>query len=328
MSDKQYLLEEYRSRINRVIDYIDTNLERPLKQDELALVANFSKFHFHRIFCSMVGETLRQFIQRLRVERAANQLFNNPRKSITEIAYDCGFSSSATFARAFKEFFGESASEWRKKALSGEKSKIRKIESNIKQTLSNRWKAENHTSWYTEFINNNTVWRIKMKTGLETKVEVKELQDTTLAYVRHIGPYVGDSALFEGMWNKLFKWAAPRNLLGKADTMGLIMYHDNPEVTEADKLRVSVCISVPEDTEVDGEVGKMILAAGKYAFGRFKIGPDEFKAAWDFMFGTWLPESGYQPDDGPCFELYPDDESNKEKGGKFLIDICMPVKPL
>ena len=62
--------DEYTSRINRLIDYIGANLDSDLKLHTLAKAANFSPYHFHRIFGAMMGETVRQFIQRLRIERA------------------------------------------------------------------------------------------------------------------------------------------------------------------------------------------------------------------------------------------------------------------
>ena len=49
--------------------------------------------------------------------------------------------------------------------------------------------------------------------------------------------------------------------------------------------------------------------------------------AWDEVMGKWLPESGYQPDDRPCYELYHNDPKTHPEG-KFLVDICVPVKPL
>lgn len=105
--------EEYIARINRVIDYIENNLDGDLSLETLANVANFSRFHFHRVFKAMLNETLSRFIQRVRIEKAAMQLTSNPRKSITEIALDTGFSGSASFAKAFREFFAMSASEFR-----------------------------------------------------------------------------------------------------------------------------------------------------------------------------------------------------------------------
>ena len=102
-SRQEYLRQEYISRINRVIDYIEANIDKDLSLTSLAKIANFSPFHFHRIFRAMVGETLNGFILRIRLEKAAARLLDHPKESITEIAFDCGFSGSATFARAFRE---------------------------------------------------------------------------------------------------------------------------------------------------------------------------------------------------------------------------------
>ena len=159
---------------------------------------------------------------------------------------------------------------------------------------------------------------------INKSTEVKELPEMTVAYVRHIGPYKGDSKLFEKLFTRLFTWAGPRGLTGQPGMKSLIIYHDDPEVTEAEKLRVSVSIPVPENTKVDGEIGKMTVKGGKYLVARFELSPDKFQEAWSWVFGTWFPTSGYQPDDGPAFEIYPE-ECAKEK---CVVDICVPVKPL
>lgn len=155
------------------------------------------------------------------------------------------------------------------------------------------------------------------------QAEVRELPDMTVAYIRHIGPYQGDNQLFERLWNKLFAWAGPRGLIGGKDFKSLIIYHDDPNVTTGDKLRMSVCITVPSDTKTDGEIGKMQLDAANYLIARFVLGPQDFQQAWDWVYGQWLPTSGYQPDDKPCFEMYPEEP----KDGKFTVEICVPVKP-
>ncbi|HEY6333041.1 MAG TPA: helix-turn-helix domain-containing protein [Blastocatellia bacterium] len=117
---------EYTERINRVIDYLRGNLDRQVKLKELAKVACFSEFHFHRIFSAVSGETLNDFTNRLRLEKAARLLRYSDR-SVTDIALDCGFSSSATFSRAFRSGYDTSPSRFRK---SGEikKSKICKLD--------------------------------------------------------------------------------------------------------------------------------------------------------------------------------------------------------
>src|SRR5207247_10418688 len=57
---------EYDKRVNRVIDHVRAHLAEPLTLADLARVAAFSPFHFHRVFRAITGETLFGFIQRLR----------------------------------------------------------------------------------------------------------------------------------------------------------------------------------------------------------------------------------------------------------------------
>src|SRR5258708_5335243 len=97
-SQKTQANGEYTQRIDRVIDYLRGNLDRQVKLEELARVACFSEFHFHRIFGAVSGETLNTFTNRLRLEKAARLLRFSDR-GLTDIALDCGYSSSATFSR-------------------------------------------------------------------------------------------------------------------------------------------------------------------------------------------------------------------------------------
>jgi len=319
---------EYISRINRVIDYIDKHLDEAISLQALAKVAHFSPFHFHRIFKAIVGETLNQFIQRLRVEKAAGMLVANPRKSITEVALECGFSGSASFARAFKEFFHISASQWRRNGIPLD-SKIGKMDRNDRQASSKERKEFNESVYYIDSDIINQIWRIRMssKTGLQADVTVKNIPEMTVAYVRHVGSYKGNVSLFENLFKRLMKWAGPRGLLRFPETQVLVVYHDNPEITEEDKLRISASITVPQDTQVEGEIGKMTIAGGKYAIARFELSSDQFQDAWDAVCGGWLSESGYQPEDGPCFEICHNNQ-NEHPEHKHIVDICVPVKPL
>ena len=322
----QYLRESYISRINRVIDYIEAHIDADMSLEELADVANFSPFHFHRIFHAMVGETLSGFIQRVRIEKAADRLLANPKKSITDIAFEYGFSGSSAFARAFRDTFHMSASKWRTGGYL-EYRKQSKINSNEGQFLSNKRQDFDVSVHYTPGILIQN-WGILMKSKkIETNVVVKDVPKMHIAYIRHIGPYKGDIELFSGLFNRLCTWAGPRGLLQFPETKILTIYHDNPEITDESKLRTDVCITVPEDTKVDGEIGKTIIPAGKYAVAYFEITTDQYQDAWDSLCGGWLPESGYQPDDGPCYELMLNDPKTHPEG-KHIVEICIPVKPL
>lgn len=304
---------EYISRINRTFDYIETNLAKPFTLQELASVASFSKYHFNRIFYGVVGETPFQFITRIRLERAATLLITSPADSVTEIAFKCGYTDIAVFSRNFKSQFGIPASRYRRSK--DHNSNMSQVDSNTRQT------REPLSSY---FCSRTQTLKWKSNMELNKSVEIKELPPMTLAYIRHTGPYQGNEQLFEGLWNRLFTWAGPRNLIGGPDFKSLIIYHDDPNVTVEDKLRMSVCITVPPDTKVEGEVGKMKLDKARYVVARFEVDATQFAQAWQWLYGQWFPQSGYQPDDKLCFEMYPEEP----RDGKFIVDICVPVKPL
>ena len=148
-----------------------------------------------------------------------------------------------------------------------------------------------------------------------------------VAYLRHIGPYAGNEQLFGDLFNRLCAWAGPRGLLRFPETKMITIYHDNPDITDETRLRTDVCITVPPETQVDGEIGKADIPAGKYAVAHFEILPDQYGDAWNAVYGGWFPESGYKPDDRPCFELYLNDPKQHPEG-KHVVDIYAPVKPL
>lgn len=308
--------KEYVERINRVLDYIQDHLDEELSLERLAEVACFSPFHFHRVFRALTGEPIGQLVQRLRLERAAAQLSHSPHRSITEVALDAGFSSPATFARAFRERFGMSASAWRSAG-----------ESKNGKAMSNASNAEVGVRMHLSPGAEAPRWRLVMNEGKTTvDVEVKDLPEQTVAYLRHTGPYQGNAELFGRLFGQLAQWAGARGLLGP-NARFLSLYHDDPSVTESDKLRVMCCCVVPPDTQVGGEIGKTVVAGGRYAVGRFELTQDGYGAAWEAMYGGWLPSSGFEPADGPAMEVYLNDP-NQHPEKKHLVEICIPVRPL
>lgn len=329
---------DYVARINKVIDYIEHHIDEDLNLEILANVASFSKYHFHRIFYAIIGETLYDFIQRTRLEKAASRLVRSLYDPIEQVAYDCGFKSPSVFSRAFKTMFHVTPSQWRKKYCastdkstafgysSSANSNNCQEDSNFHQSNSNNSKDYSDIVPYFRNVNfSEIIRRLEMYEKMNFDVIVKDMEAMNVAYVRHIGPYKENPSVFEGLINKLFSWAGPRNLVNFPDTKLMFVYHDNPDITEESKLRVSACITVPESTEVSGEIGKMVIPAGKYAMAHFEINGDEYEQAWNAVFASWLPQSGYQPADGLCYELSLNDPKEHPQK-KHIVDICFPVK--
>lgn len=310
--------DEYLARIHRVQDHIERHLQEELRLEELARVACFSPFHFHRIYAAVTGETIREFVLRLRLERAASQLLMSPPRSVTEIALDCGFGGSAAFARAFRVAFGASATEFRK----------------IRKAVRNPGEEPAPAAGYGPGVGAApdgpeaaAAWRDRPMRTMERKKAdealVRDLPAFTVAYVRHVGPYAGDDALFGRLFGRLGQWAGPRGLIGP-DARWLSIYHDDPNITPPEKLRVSVCLAVPAGTIGERDVNVMDIPAGKSVVARFSLEHKEYAAAWNWLMGEWMPQSGYQPDDRPCYEvcLSPPDAP------VVVVELVQPVKPL
>ena len=315
MTSQEQSKQEYIARINGIMEYIEQHIDQPIKLDVMAQIAHFSPFHFHRIFTVMVGETPANFLQRIRIEKAAQQLKDSPSKVIGDIAYSCGFSSVSLFSRTFRKHFGVSAKEYRQL----EKPLLVKdgvYFSKMGQQLSKKSKL--FVIQNEEFCTN----KLKQLIIMETEVIVKEMPELQVIYCRHTGAFnqIGQA------YGKLMQFAGPRGLLGSPSAKTLTVYHDDPSVTEIDKMRQSACLIVNSDVKVEGEIGKMTVPAGKYAVGHFEIVETQFEQAWNTMC-LWLTESGYEPGEGYNYELYYNDHSQHPER-KFILDICIPLKRL
>ncbi len=295
------------------MDHIDRHLDRQLDLSSIAAIANFSPFHFHRIFTMMTGETPAGYVQRMRVEKAASILQNNPRISITEIAEMCGFGSVSLFSRSFRACFGVTASEYRLR----ERAVL--SHNGLRYSKNGQLVSKNVKHGFDFDVQLCSV-NLKQIIFMNTKVEIKEMPELQVAYIRHTGAFDQIGKAYE----KLAKWAGPRGLFGPG-TKTVTVYQDDPSVTAIEKVRQDACITLAGDVKVDGEIGKAVIAGGKYAVGRFQIDAAGFEKAWNTM-SMWLIDNGYQYNGSP-YELYHNSmEDNALQN--FDVEICIPVKPL
>ncbi|HDX9655959.1 AraC family transcriptional regulator [Bacillus toyonensis] len=287
---------EYLKRIYKVQDYIESNINNSLLIEELADVAGFSKFHFHRIFKGMTEEPLSRYVNRLKLERATHLLTYRPDMTITDIAYHFGFTDSAVFSRTFKSHYGVSPSQYRNH--------------NSKNCKDVR-----------EAIQYNECKKVRGEVEIVTKDKVN------VAYKRYVGTYKELAIEFPKMIEKLFHYATEQNYHVFGDTKVLTIYHDHHEFTEDTHLRTSLCITIPDGSAVEtSEIGIMAIPPGKYAIGHFEISQDEYKGAWGFLYGEWLPNSGYKPRDSYPFEVYKNDP-RKHPENKHIVEIYVPIEP-
>lgn len=318
MDLKRKQRQDYQTRINRAMDYIGAHLNQGLRLEDLARVACFSPFHFHRIFAAMAGETLGDHIRRRRLEAAAILLRDRPEEPVTEIALSCGFQSPAAFSRSFGDRFGMSPSRWRNGGhLSW--SNPGKAGSKGGKAESKQGKASPTVSGYNASFNLTT----KRRRRRTMDITIKELPGYHLAYMRYIGPYGPGVSKH---WEAFRKWRRARGLVG-AGSVALGISHDDPSITPPDKCRYDACVTVEAGFKAEGGVNLADISGGKYAVLRFRGTDRQIGEAWNSIYRDWLPESGFQCDDRPCFELYTE-EHQCHPDGSWECDICIPVRPL
>ena len=157
-------------------------------------------------------------------------------------------------------------------------------------------------------------------------VEVKELPPFRIAYMRHVGPY-GAGGNIPALWARFERWMRARDLLHPGrSTIGI--GHDAPDVVAPEKLRYDACLVIGDDFKPDNSVNVSQLPGGRYAITLFEGTAATISEAWDRMFASWLPNSGFQPEDRPCLELYHNDTGSERPPGHFRCELCLPVKPL
>lgn len=159
-----------------------------------------------------------------------------------------------------------------------------------------------------------------MKT-LTAKFKKTYLPERTFAYIRNIGPYMGNTSLFERLFNLVGDYLKTNGLF-RNNTESLSIYHDDPDSVPADKQRISVGFTVPPDTEGFGEIKIMPLPAGNYAIGSFRIEQNEYGDAWQALF-DFVQKEGLKPR-GLMYESYKNDPT-QDPEGKHVVDICVAV---
>lgn len=321
---------EYARRMNRVLDYIDRHLDQPLDLARLSGVANFSPFHFHRVFAAWTGETLGDYARRRRLEKAAFRLSCGQDEPVLATALATGFGSGEAFARAFKLKFGCTPSAWRRDtrqrlAAQALGSGARRLAGSNPDQAPSKFDQAPRRGIGDDDVSRNDTGDFHMN------VTVIDLPAARVAYHRLIGPYGPGIGAF---WRAtVAPWIASHGL---DQQMCYGVGHDDPGITAPDKCRYDACVtlpdSVPDAFDSAGSAAIVNLPGGRYAVARFEGEPAALADAWNWLTREWLPDSGLQPDDRPCFEMFGPNTVTGPRGGhevgRLVCDLCIPVRPL
>lgn len=290
----QSSINAYQERIHQAVDYISAHLSEEISLDKLAGVACFSPFHFHRIFSAMLGETPRDYIERLRMEHAANEISVKRNANLFEIAYDCGFKTISSFSRTFKKFHGVTPSLFLEK---------HEADYHSRNIMGSKKPPQN-------------------RCGDFEAIEILKMPAFHVAYAQTLEGYETGIAK---AWNILFQNQSVQGVLQPDTTMIGIPY-DNPGITPHQKCRYRACVTVPRQFTLSrGNVKTTDLEKALYAVYHFKGTREDVADAYAFLFGEWLVQSGYVPDEKPLIEVYPPSLMTDCFQNKLSYDIALPV---
>lgn len=270
----------YIQRVNRAVDYVMENLAQPLRLEEVAQAACFSPYHFHRIFRTLMGETLAAFVKRVRLERAIHLLSHRRATSLTEIALACGFSSSSDFSRSFRAQYGVPP---RRFDLEKFRRSRREAMDALLPTPDERARLAHPAA-----DTNPDAFAVTLRT----------LPARRVAYIRVQRPYEG--GVVDAV-TRLLAWAEARGL---ADGQWLGYQWDDPEVVPVDKCRYDVGLEVPATVVEDEQVSVTTFDPCTAAEIDIRGSIDVELRALDWFFRIWLPTSGYAPAHQPMFEAW------------------------
>lgn len=289
-------LRNYDARMQRVLDYIEQHLDGDLDLDELSSVAAFSKFHFHRQFTATFGLSVHRYVQLARMKRASYQLAYRDVFSVTEIAMDAGYEAPDAFARAFRQRFDQSPSQFRK---------------------SPDW--EPWLAAFGPFTNARS--KLMQKTFNEHDVTIQEVAPTQVAIMQHRGNPRNIGTTIQ----RFIAWRKRVGLPPKASAT-FTVYHDDPRSTPADEYRMDLCAATEQPiAENDENVTMGEIPGGRCAVLRVTGMSDNLEPAALFLYRDWLPDSGEETRDFPFYcqriSFYPDVSEQDA-----ITDLFLPLR--
>lgn len=274
----------YEARILRVLDHIHDNPAGDLSLDALSDVAAMSRFHWHRVFHAMTGETCAEAVRRVRLHRAACWLVQRD-WPVSQVAASAGFGNVQSFTRIFKDGFGTTPGAYRARGT----------------PMSPR--PSSKTGDYPMY-----------------PTEITDHPGARLAAIAHKGAYLEIGKKFEHvatLFNSRNLWHHARGMAG--------LYYDDPSATAEAELRSHAGILVDDSFEMPNEVEEINIPAGRMAVMHYKGPYSGLMAAYQYLYGVWLPESGAEPADSAPMEVYLNDPKDTAPDD-LLTDVCVPLK--
>lgn len=301
--------EKYEQALLSTLIHVQTNLTDDLSLETLAKRVGFSAYHFHRLFRDAIGEPVKEYVRRLRLEKAAYRL-KVSEEAILRLALESGFKTHESFTRAFKRQFGITPNEYRNNFLKASRARKKQVQP--------RYIADYNMHDETGLLSNGSTSK---------QVRVEKVRSIILAFVRHVGAYdklLDKDTSLSVLWDELFAWGNAKGLIN-ADSLLIGIPQDDPSVTPVEKQRFDICVQIPEFRNPSGHIGCQTIAAGTFGVGRHFGSFDNLADTYMHIYEVLVKTGKYNLRAQTPFEVY----SYSQVKGDMRIhftDVYMPIE--
>ncbi len=282
----QHVHQEYYNSVERVVNYIHDRLHTPLTLAELAGEAHISEYHFHRIFKAILNESPGEYIQRLRLEKAAFKL-QTTQLSLAEIAGEVGYQTLYALSKAFKKRYGITPSAYRRDPLD----MVTPLAAPV--------------------------------TNYEIAPRFRTLTKQPVICTRVNDPFTQPDAFLKA-WKKLTGYVSKAGIPPK-ECQYICISRDISSLTRPEHCRIYACIATPEPIRSSGRFLTQTIEGGLYAIFTHKGPYEQLEALYCSIYRYWLLNSSYQLRDTLHFEKYLNDPQEVSPE-ELLTEIYIPVK--
>ncbi|CCD92534.1 putative Transcriptional regulatory protein, AraC/XylS family with a AraC_E_bind domain [Bradyrhizobium sp. ORS 375] len=289
-------LQSYHARMQRVLDHIDRHLDDDLDLESLSSVAAYSKYHFHRQFTATFGLSVHRYIQLARMKRASYQLAYGDAPSVTDVALEAGYDAPDAFARAFRQWFGQSPSAFRK---------------------SPDWEP-----WLAAFGPLDDARSKLMQTTFKPHdVIIRDVPSTRVAIIAHRG----DPAALGATIQRFIAWRKAAGLHPKTHPTFTVWRSERRPASPAD-YSVDLCVGTGQPIAAHDEQVKLgEIPGGRCAVLRIVGNTHNLEPAALYLYRDWLPASGEEVRDFPIYcqrlSFFPEVPEHEA-----VADLFLPLK--
>jgi AraC-like DNA-binding protein/predicted transcriptional regulator YdeE len=280
------------NRINRILDFIESNLDRDIHLEVLARQSAFSKYHFHRIFKAVLGDPPFKYIEKRRLFHAAHDLLYS-QKRIIDIALDYGFNSHEAFIRSFKKNFSLTPSQFRK-------------------TKSNF-----------DFPEKCQVGPLALKLTSGTvrlNPRIADKPGFVIAGLTYAGH---DANALYGLWEKFWQLVSTGRINLDTSTLFGACFHDI-DMRNNEVFQYYAGVEAQDPSDLPQEIETVGIPQNTYALFTHRGSITEIERTYDLIYGNWLPLSTYSPT--MDLDIIVVDDRFKGLSPDSEIDILIPIQ--